>query len=484
MNKHLLIIFSTAVYLVLTAGTSNANCTGGPQNRRLMVAQGPDLFFVAGTPSTQYIPETWVNFYSYGVYGDDCEPDAYSNLPSVTVQSTYCYWDQVGACPFGPVEPGDISAAPANPPPNSYRNFQFQSAPDGRTGHIRPMAVYYDGTSAAGTVSTIDFVANPNYITYSTGNSPYGEILGQVNVYIISGTPPPTWFTVTAGPTNSSGNSITLNNQLLNGNPGMHMLITHSYDNIAWPHPTAIWYDSSISAWKIRNEDGTPMPNGLTFSVRVDGTAVWIPSCTINRFTRNCTASNVVTIDDPRTNYNPFAVILATPVSWGTTRFTHPLAVVYSAPHWVIINTDGQSGGLVTSANGYGFHVKILSAGQNVDDNLTTDPSGFANTTVANGVGIDINGPYRVSTYKKTLSDFCWTIQGAKPAIVMQNESALPPPAPYNYNVTDPDFFGLQVSGSYMQIWHENTSKTMPGYGAFNIYTDYNINCPPYVPHD
>ena len=57
-------------------------------------------------------------------------------------------------------------------------------------------------------------------------------------------------------------------------------------------------------------------------------------------------------------------------------------------------------------------------------------------TYLANGAGIDLVGvgAARASGDTKYLRNFCWTTTAFTPIITTLNWTALPPPAPVNYN--------------------------------------------------
>ena len=489
MRMRILFLVAFGILALATSETAHAICSPVNNDRRLFVGQPPDLFFTAGVDSVQHIPQVWINYDNTGEPADftDCGVTAVSGVSGVTLQTTYCDWDQPSPsiCPFGQSVGVDIAT---DNNLHYYRNYV--------KNHIRPIAIHYDGTSPGGTSGTVEF-----YETSDSGIA--GPSMGHVNIYIVSGTPPSTWFTATAAIATITADGFSLDSPFLNGQPGAKLFITHVYAGTYWNHPTAVTYDAPSGRWRIRNEDGTPMPTGLSFNVRIDPSAISVSRRTSpataqvrepvrkssraavaksghGRYERPCNDVNYLIIDDPVANGNPYATLLITPWSSGTTRLTHPFAVAYVSPHWVISVTDGKPMGLCYNRSGEGgFFVKIIGASQYADDDLPGDASGFQRTNLSNGVGTDINGPHRINGNTKVLSDFCWTTKGLVPLIITQNETALPPPAPHNYNTIDPGFFGVSIRGSIMTIYNETPAKRLPDVSAFNVWSPYRTDCLP-----
>ncbi|MFL6446477.1 MAG: hypothetical protein ACJ746_02100 [Bryobacteraceae bacterium] len=148
----------------------------------------------------------------------------------------------------------------------------------------------------------------------------------------------------------------------------------HFGNGMTWNHPIALTYDQVSERWRIRNEDGTPMPIGLEFVVRIDLSALTLT-------THEPYTGSALVIDNPVSNNNPYAVIVVTPWSSGTQRMRHPFGVSYVAPHWVVYFQDGAPMPKSVKGASGGFFVKVLGAGQYIDDNVVSnDPSGIRNT--------------------------------------------------------------------------------------------------------
>jgi hypothetical protein len=444
---------------------ADAACVGDYGNRREFVGAPPDLFFNAGVKATQYIPHVYVNFKDKNESGKttDCGASAYSKVPGVTVQDTYCF---SGVCNSGQSAYVDVAISYPPSAPSEYRE------PSGSAYLQGPVPVIYDGTSPAGTWGTIDFAMNDEY-----GNET--KVLARVNVYIVSGEPPPTWFRVASDRRTIRLDSLVLNHQFLNGNPSAGVFVMHQGADRPWNHPLGVTYDKVLQRWKIRNEDGAAMPEGLWFNVRIDPSAL--------RLFTGTESKNFITVDAPVANGNPYATLIATPVTLGQARMKHPFGVSYVHPHWRIITTDGLPMPVSNLAIGAsGFFVKIFGASHYVDDSRSMDPSGFRNTQLSNGIGTDIIavGSGRVAGNAKFLRHFCWTQQRPfASAIATFNQTPLPPPAPISYNWIEGKYYGVGVRGDALTVFHED-GTLMSGSTPFNVWTNYRSDCPPHCGKD
>ena len=442
--------------------TSHALCVGGQYNRRVSVGTLPDLFFTAGVPSTQYIKPVKVNIESPwapgSVFYGDCQAYARSNMSGVSIQASY-------GNPGTVVGPGawatiDQSSGPpsAGVKTRYYRTWGY---PDQESGRI---PIIYDGTGSP-RVGNIDIAVNQGDEFQMSMRH-----IARVNVYIVPRDALSSAFTVTSTASTISGDSLTLNHPLLNENGNTKVFAQHYSSGTTWNHPIAVWYDASLRRWKIRNEDGAPMPSGLTFSIRVDPSAIVIRTAFTDQ-------PHYLIIKHPESDGNPYASIVVTPMSAGNRRMTQPFAVAYVHPYWQV-NTGGP---MPTSYGRYrpGFHVKVHGATHNVDDLRPGDPSGFLNTDLSNGAGIDIVATSgRTSGNRKFLSHWCWTVNsGVQPIITTLNMTPLPPPAPVNYNWIQFKHYGVGVIGNIAIVFHEDGSF-MEGRTPFNVWGPYRPTCP------
>jgi len=460
------VILPLAVLATLagTAGNAEAVCqnSGTDSYRRLLVGQQPDLFFTAGTPSSQDIPVAFVTYSAVGIpiQYNDCGATAVSSIPGVSVEGTYCVWDPPGYCWIGPSAPVDKSQPDSGSlPAGFYRHYE--------QNHLRPIRVFYDGTAAAGTVGRIDIATVDEF-----GNPII--ILGSVNIHIVSGAPAPTWFTVTSKRNAISGDSLILDNPHINIQPAARIFAMHYGYKRHWNHPIAVTYDTWLGKWKIRNEDGEPMPVGLSFHVRID------PSAKVITTPRDV-GTNSLTIDDPVANYNPFATIVVTPWSSGNRRMTQPFAVQYIAPYWRIVFPNGTpmpvSDYNAIPYNTAGFFVEIIGASTYRDDLSSWDASGFRYTSKSNGAGVDVRATNRTSGDTRSLSFFCWASSTFTPVIATLNMTPLPYPAPHNYGVFyESQFYGASFTGNAATIYHEDGSP-MADTAPFNVMAPYRPSC-------
>lgn len=465
-----LLIIAGAVGLSLAQPRiASAHC-GTTPSRRHLVAQPRDVFFTAGVAETKYIDDVFVNNDSTGEptgAGVDCGAVASSTLSSVSVQENYCSWDQPAGCPwhlsgdFAPVDKTVPEGAddPSNPIRGKYRYYELN--------HIRQIAIRYDGSQPAGTQGKIDI-----YLQGDEGLPPQ-YITGSVNIYIVSGTAPSTWFTSTSGASNISGDSFFIDHPLLNGNPSAKVFSTHAYYGSYHNHPTSVTYDGTAAKWKIRNEDGAAMVPGISFFIRTDPSAFWV-------LTPSVGSSSTLMINNPESNGNPYATILVSVNTRGSRRVAHPIGVKYISPNWYITTLDGSALPASNRVSGdiTGFYVKVIGASQYYDDYVIGDAAGFKNTTISNGAGVDLYGPYRINGPAKYLSGFCFTTQGLLPVIVTPTVNPLPPPAPRNYNYQASKYLGVYASGPTMYVYHEDASA-MSYQEAFNVWGAPPTTCDP-----
>jgi hypothetical protein len=463
-----LVILAT---LVALEQTSHALCFGGTYNRRVSVGTLPDVFFTAGVPTTQYIKPVKVNFESPwapdSVYYADCQAYARSNVSGVSIQESYGNPGTV----IGPGAWATIDQSSGPPPEGAqiqyYRTWGY---PDYLSGQI---PIIYDGTGSP-RVGNIDIAVNQGDEFHISM-----RYIARVNVYIVAGDALSSAFTVTSTASTVSGDSLTLNHPLLNQNGNTKVFAQHYSSGATWNHPIAVWYDTSLRRWKIRNEDGTAMLAGLTFSVRVDPSAMVIHTSFTDQ-------PSYLIIQHPESDGNPYANIVVTPMSAGNRRMTQPFAVAYVHPYWEVYFASGDP--MPTSYIEYrpgfheyrpGFHVKVNGATHNVDDLHVGDPSGFLNTELSNGAGIDIVASSgRMSGNKKFLSHWCWTVNsGVQPIITTFNGTPLPPPAPVNYNWVQSKHYGVGVIGNIAIVFHEDGSF-MDGRTPFNVWGPYRPTCP------
>lgn len=455
-------VLMTLAGTVALQQTGYALCIGDSYNRRVSVGTLPDLVFTAGIPSTKYIKPVKLNFSSRWAEGvvtySDCQAYARSNVAGVSVTDTYVSPGTIR--PAGVWAGIDQSSGPVTP----YPYFRYWGYPDPASGQI---PIVYDG-SGAPRVGSIDIAVNERDL--DSGFSP--SIMARVNVYIVARGTVETAFTVTSKANTATGPNLVLDHALLNNNAAAKVFAQHYGTGMAWNHPIAVWYDTSRGRWNIRNEDGTKMPVGLTFSVRIDPEGMFVQTLPANQ-------SHYLLISHPITNGNPYANIVVTAVSGGDRRMTQPFAVAYSHPYWLVMFTSAVPMPTSSGANIAGFNVKIVPASHYVDDTRVGDPSGLLNTQLSNGSGTDIVASAgRMSGNTKFLSHWCWTVnRSIQPIIATLNLTPLPPPAPVNYSWTDWKIYGVGTIGNIAVVFKEDGSF-MDGRTPFNVWGPYRADCP------
>jgi hypothetical protein len=436
-------------------------CVGGSHNRRVAAGTLPDLFFVVGRPDTQYVRPVKLNFVSDWPAGpgySDCQGYARSNVSGVSLRQSY---GAVGSL-HGPGQWAGIdqSSGPINNgEPNRY--FPYWGFPAQATGRVQ---IIYDGTGTrrAGTIDiAVNQAADPGFDM---------RIIGSVNVFILPAPEVTTALTVTATSGDISAENFTLDHPLLNGEASTRVFVQHADGVGVWNHPIAVWFDAAVDRWKIRNEDGTPMPVGIRFNVRIDPSAMLLNTAPQDQ-------SHYIIIRHPDADGNPYATIIVTPVSSGDRRMIQPFAVAYVHPYWQVLTPAPMP--TTSGGSGAGYHVKVLAATHYVDDSRTGDPSGLLSTQLSNGAGIDIvASSNRLSGGMKLLSHWCWSTNSiSQPIIVTANWTPLPPPLPINYNWVTFKHFGVGLRGSIATVFHEDGSF-MDGRVALNVWGPYRPDCP------
>ena len=447
-----------------------------------MVGQPDDLIFIAGTPEIKLIPDVFV--LDPSVPEADCPTVATSTIAGIKVEQTY-------ACDGYPDRLCDVQqtniydgAADYYPARQYFLPIKFPVAPETSTGHEGALPIHFDGSTPAGTVGSIVFYQRGS----DTGDCPANcRVIGSVNVYVIAPgteTQAKTWFKITSSVSNIAGDTLIINNPLINGNAQARVFVQHSppAGGGRWNHPVAAYYVAPN--WRIRNEDAIAMPTGLTFNVRIDPSALKLDTAYSGQ-------GAYLTINHPLSNGNPYATIIAAPFSAGTgsTRryMNHPFSIVYNGFHWLVHFPDGAAmpASLVTGSRTNptfvrpGFFVKVIATSEFVDDNRTSDPSGFAETQLSNGAGVDIvASPGRMTSNGKILNQFCWSINTNNPAIATFTESVLPSPAPIHYNWFESKYYGVGSFAGGLTVFHEDGTY-MDGRTPFNVWAPYRSDCPP-----
>jgi hypothetical protein len=182
---------------------------------------------------------------------------------------------------------------------------------------------------------------------FNEGGAAFGEGLA----YNIMVTPPSDRaFFHTTNATNTTGGSTYIDNEWLNGRLDRIPFILHNhspnsvYAGVDVTAPLGIDYDALQLQWAIFTEDGSALPEGVTFNVMVG-----LPGATVFTHTASVdnTASNYTYIDRPLANGHPNALILVTQnlnpdgLGFGVIN-NHHVGVFYDtgAEKWAIYNED------------------------------------------------------------------------------------------------------------------------------------------------
>jgi hypothetical protein len=209
-----------------------------------------------------------------------------------------------------------------------------------------------------------------------------------------------THFIVTATSSNTSGDSVYINNAATNGHPRAFLFITHNHDPGALCGscfnenvPTGVWYDSNNNQWAIFNEDASAMQVGEDFNVLVvsgGGSSVFLQRAFSSNTSGDSTyINNAATNGKPTVrltvtqNYDAFGVC---PCVFNNRN----IGVWYdnSVGKWAIFNQDqstpplhAQFNVLVNSGqSGHGTSVLQTSTGSN-----TVNESTKINNPLTNG---------------------------------------------------------------------------------------------------
>jgi len=202
--------------------------------------------------------------------------------------------------------------------------------------------------SRIGIASVVLFVALPVIGARSPESA---SVVGTQDAFSAAASVPGVWFVHTATSANIGPHYTCIDHPLTNNNPNAIILVTanwnpggmgNTYDN----HSIGVAYSTVEYKWVIFHEDQAAMPIGAAFNVL-------IPDASAGVFVHEATVSNTsyswTTIDHPRTNDNPNAIVLVTqnanPGGAGYIYNDHSIGMYYSSAEkkWVIYNQDLDS---------------------------------------------------------------------------------------------------------------------------------------------
>jgi hypothetical protein len=190
-------------------------------------------------------------------------------------------------------------------------------------------------------------------------NSTYLPVGTAFNVVVPN--PDTSVFVHKATVDNILSHSTIIDYPLTNGNPNAIIFVTLKYDpvdGVYLDNAIGVFYDVFRSKWRIYNENGAAMPVGAAFNVFVPtagpGVGVFVA-----RFTGP--SQPIIPIDNPLTNGNPNAIILAThnysPGGVASVNADFPIGVRYysTSKKWGIFSQDGTNMTNTTAFNVYVF---------------------------------------------------------------------------------------------------------------------------------
>jgi len=159
-------------------------------------------------------------------------------------------------------------------------------------------------------------------------------------------------FMHTTSTGNISGHITTLNHSSTNGKSNALVFVSQRYGKYN-NHQVGVWYNGG--KWKIYQEDKAVMPTGTSFNVvaiNPSDRAFQHKASTSN------TAHNYTTINHPKCNNNPNAVLLITQ-NYKEAYNAKPIGVFYYGNRWAIFNQDKTP-----MPKGANFNVLVQSEGQ------------------------------------------------------------------------------------------------------------------------
>jgi hypothetical protein len=464
--------FAMAVVAVLFTAlwfkTSEAACHGTSDDREV-VGYIPDIVFTAGSPESRTIIHRQVIYRArpltpngYLPYSE-CGAIARSNMQGLSIQSTYF---DVGAV-HGPGEWAGLNGS------HGTEGSPIVLAPIG-------LQLIFDGSAPAGTIGGLEIAQNVG----GDGVGLIPRLMSLVNIYVVAPNAPPprTWFTAIADAASIAGARFVLDHPILNNAPNVPIFVTHARNppgaanTSPWPHPVSVAYDETLARWTIQNDDAAPMPSGIAFHVRIDPSAKRLS--TPRRPPRGKPTYRL-RVDDPRTNYNPYATIFVTAAS----RNPHPIAVRYDAPYWSIVNADGAP-----VNPGQRFHVQILGGTAYRDDRFRRAFNPLGTNDLSNGAGVDMHG---IGVTRNAGADrflnFAWAAGAGLPMIVTANQTPIARASVVDANYLGVRFTGAAAPANKLAVSHASGAP-MRNNSSFNLWAAPTIVppnievCPPIAP--
>ena len=141
------------------------------------------------------------------------------------------------------------------------------------------------------------------------------------------------YFVHSTKATNITNHMTTLSHSTINGQANALLFITQRYGKYN-NHQAGVWYNNG--KWMIYNEDKAAMPKSTMFNIMVVKPS---ERAFMHKATSKNIRDNWTTINHPKCNNNPNAVILVTQ-NWKGTYNPKPIGVWYTGTKWAIFNQD------------------------------------------------------------------------------------------------------------------------------------------------
>lgn len=242
-------------------------------------------------------------------------------------------------------------------------------------------------------------------------------------------------FVHTTTSSNITRHMTTLNHSSVNGKPNKLLFITQHYGKYN-DHQAGVWY--SRGKWIIYNEDRKTMPQKTKFNVLAVNPSgkAFMHKAKSGNISRNWT-----TIDHPKCNGNPNAVLLVTQ-NWKGTYNPKAIGVWYTGRRWAIYNQD-----LSPMPEGANFNVMVLREG--TSNNLGNSTVCIHKATSSNKK--NAWGPYLSLTQMKTSSACMFITQNWKAS------------GPYNDHIP-----AVWFGGREWTIYNQDKQE-LPNNAKFNV---------------
>jgi hypothetical protein len=312
--------------LLVSMSVAQASCVASQTTpgRSVLIGDLPDFFFTPGEAGFQEktIRYSWASTDVADYNMGDCGIAARTRVPGTAVVATYGSSDVA----FSP----DLAQVGDSHKPDRIQTYDltiraYSWAQRGAKGAIELFVITDD-------LETCDLNPRPGVRRCNL------LLIGRANLYI---TPPTeTSFTVSG-----SGWQVDIDSPLTNGDPYAKVIVSQNStpggsSGVLNNHHVGVWYDWRTSRWAIRNQDGSQIPDGASFNVRIGGDACFVHSAEASNSEGWSTS-----INDPVANDNPYALVFVTLNENPRASLTrlprdHPVGVFYSLGRWKIYNMD------------------------------------------------------------------------------------------------------------------------------------------------